>query len=152
LKDTKSLEKFLDSHILMSVATFGEYPWPAIVYYVRDNAFNLYYMSDPGTIHSKNIKDNPKVACAIYDSTQLYEYEKVGVQLYGEVSELNILEKVRWVLKLWNKLIAVKKDLKVDIDDFIRLGKSKMYKVTPKKIKFFNTKEYPDTEYKVWDL
>ena len=61
---------FLKTNKLMQVATMGDFPWIATVYYSFDNELNLYFLSSDKTLHVKQIKKNPKVSVAITDSHQ----------------------------------------------------------------------------------
>lgn len=48
------------------------------------------------------------------------------------------------MIKLWNKSIAGSKGKKFDPKDFLQAGRSRVYKISPKKVKFFNTVLFPD--------
>ncbi|MCK9369006.1 pyridoxamine 5'-phosphate oxidase family protein [Candidatus Dojkabacteria bacterium] len=140
----EQIYKYLQTQILMSISTFGEYPWPAIVYYVVDKDLNLYFISGPGDQHCKNIKENNKVSCAIYNSSQVNEGSKVGIQYSGEVSEVNDLLQVKWMVKLWLKLISGKNGYKPKAEDLLNAKDARVYKVAPKKIKFYNSRDFKE--------
>ena len=75
--------RFLATHKLMAVATFGDFPWIASVYYTFDQDLNLYFLSSPTTLHAKHILRNSQVAVAIADSHQSINETKRGLQLFG---------------------------------------------------------------------
>ena len=89
----KIILDFLKMHKLMFVATQGEYPWIAAVFYTYDYDLNLYFLSSPETLHCKQIKQNNEVAVAIADSNQQLNDVKKGMEdlqkLITEVRQLN---------------------------------------------------------------
>jgi len=134
----------------MSVATHDKHLWTAWVYYVIDDDFNLYFVSQPDTDHCKSILKNGEIACAIADSHQNVTDKKVGIQLYGTASQLTDLQQLRWMLNLWNKVNP-------GIDKIINLKniqkkiiKSRVFKVVPQKIKWFNEELYKEKEFEVF--
>lgn len=138
----KDLYSYLQTQFLMGLSTHGDEMWPAIVYYIADKDLNLYFISHPDDLHAKNITINPTVTCTIYDSTQVNSGDKIGIQYRGRVKVVNVLEKVKWMVKLWNKLIAGEKGFRPNPKDMLKAGGSRVYKITPQKIKFFNSKLY----------
>lgn len=136
----------------MTIATFGETPWPAIVYYLHDEDLNLYYVSHPEDIHTKNIMMNPYVACAIYDSSQPNSMEKKGIQLNGTVQVIGDISRINWMVKLWNKVIAGEEGVKFDPQKLNQMENSRVYRVKPKMIKFFNESLFPENNNRVLKL
>lgn len=153
MKDSKQmLLKFLKSLNFMSVSTYDKHLWTAWVYYVIDDKFNLYFVSQPDTDHCKSILKNGEIACAIADSHQKVTDKKIGVQLYGTASQLNNLQQLRWMLNLWNKVNP-------GIEKVINLKnmqkkviKSRVFKVMPKEIKWYNEELYKEKEFEVFNF
>lgn len=72
----------------MSLATVDEGgPWVADVIYVFDDNFNLYWLSDTGTRHSKALVNNLKVAATITLSNKQGE-DNIGLQLEGHAQKV----------------------------------------------------------------
>ena len=137
----------------MSVATYGDYPWIANLYFVHDENLNLYFLSSHWREHCEAIKKNNKVAVAITDSHQPFRSPQVGIQMHGTAKEVNMVTKLKWMFEMWNKLIAGDDGEKLtDPKKFLEAGRSKVYKITPKRIKFFNTGLWPEEQTKVLDL
>ncbi len=142
MSDIKSelanIQKFLVDHVQMSASTSGEFPWIFTAYYATDNDLNIYFLTGPSTIHGQQLIDNPKVAVAIADSPQDLMSKKAGLQLSGVCTQLTDEKEVRVGLDLWRT------KLKVESSDYtyegMQTGKieSRMYKIVPKKLKFFN--------------
>jgi len=125
--------QFLKHHALMSLATYGDFPWIASVYYTFDKNINLYFLSAPTTLHVKQIIQNPKVAVAIADSHQNINKTKRGLQLSGIAKQISGIDKIKHVLKLWKTNLGV-----VDPKLTYKVVIGSMFKITPKRIKLFD--------------
>lgn len=147
-----SLLNYLKSQNLMSLSTCYKKMWTALVYYVIDNKFNLYFLSEPKTVHCQHIIDNPNVSCSVADSKQQVTDKKIGVQIEGIASRVNNIERIKWMLALWNKLnpgfetiINLKSIQK-------KIIKSRIYQVKPKVIKFFNEELFGSEGYEIFEF
>lgn len=151
-RDKENVLDYLKKRRLMSIATYSDKPWIATVYYVTDDDLNLYFLSDPTSQHARDFVKNNKVACAIFDSDQKATDKKVGIQLWGEVSAIKSLEKINWMLKIWHEVNPGLEDVLTLESMKKRVINAKVYKVLPKKIKFFNEKLYGPEGVKVFQL
>ena len=81
----------LDASSLCAIATRtrrgGAYVNTA--YFARSPEFDLFWLSDPQAEHSRNLRANPTVAVAVYDSTQSWGESDRGIQLFGSARLLN---------------------------------------------------------------
>ncbi len=70
----------------MALATSGTdgLPHAAPVYFASDECLNLYFFSDPGSLHSRHSAQNPYAAAAIYPPCHGWRDVR-GLQLHGEV-------------------------------------------------------------------
>lgn len=105
---TKLAKDIIRTNIYLTLATAGETPWAAPVYYRPDDQYNLYFVSQPASLHGQHINRSSQVAFAIFDSHQA-EGSGVGVQGLGvatvvEASELS--EALRWYSSSFIKLKA----------------------------------------------
>lgn len=131
----------------MSVSTYAEHPWVANVYFVHDDELNLYFVSKATTEHCKAIEKNNMVAVAIADSAQPLGKTQKGIQLYGTAKAVNAVEKLGWMFTMWNKLIAHHKDdMMFNPEQFLQAGFARVYKITPHRIRFFNTELNPKSQ------
>lgn len=72
----------------MSLVTFDDGGvWVSDVIYVHDNDFNIYWISDVDTRHSKAIHQNPRVAGTVTFSNNPRE-ENIGLQFEGTAQKL----------------------------------------------------------------
>ena len=124
---------FLAKNKLMAVATYGDHPWIATVYYTFDDKLNIYFLSGPETLHVRQIIENPKVAVAIADSRQSIGKPKKGLQLYGIAEQISGIEKIKYALKLWKTNLGV-----MDPALTYKKAQGKMFRIVPKRVKLFN--------------
>jgi uncharacterized protein YhbP (UPF0306 family) len=54
------------------------------MYFAWDDAFNVYWASDPDSLHSRNLARNNSAAITIYDSRQTWGRPDRGIQLFGK--------------------------------------------------------------------
>lgn len=145
--------EYLSTQRLMSVATYGDYPWIANVYYVHDKDLNLYFVSKKTREHCVAFEKNENVAVAIADSHQPLKPPQLGIQLHGTAYAVNVLEQLEWMFKMWNKLIAPDPgEFMENPKAFLDKGLASVYKITPKRIKFFNTGLWPKEQCQVLEL
>lgn len=142
MKETEILgyiKGFLSDRYQMVIATYGEeHPWIATVYYSCDEHLNLYFLSDPKTLHCRQIAKNSKVALSIGDSPQSPAVKKKGVQIFGNAKEVLGMHKIKHAIGLWRKTLGVTNDAYTYEGMMKKAIKGRMYKVKPLKIKFFN--------------
>lgn len=136
----------------MVIATYGDFPWIATVYYSIDDNMNIYFLTSPKTIHAQQIKSNPKVAIAIADSPQSPNSQKKGLQIYGLCEEVTGMRKITHAITLWTKTLNVT-DKNYSYQGMVKKTISgRMYKVTPQKIKFFNEELWEEGQEKLIEL
>jgi uncharacterized protein YhbP (UPF0306 family) len=89
MEDLKLLIKeILDRSHLMTVGTIDEGgPWVANVVFIYDENFNIYWMSDPETRHSKAILNNSKTAGTICLNNKSKE-PNIAIQLSGAANKI----------------------------------------------------------------
>lgn len=134
----KHVLDFLSTQKLMSVATFGDFPWIASVYYTYNKKLELFFLSDPATLHCTQIAQNPLVAVAIADSSQSPRIKKKGLQVSGVAEQISYAAKVRHALNIWKKSQKIT-DPELSYENMTaQVVTGRMYKITPKRIKLFD--------------
>lgn len=146
------IKEFLASHFQMVVSTYSSYPWISTLYYSVDRDMNIYFLSNPETIHCRQIEKNPKVAVAIVDSPQKPASLKKGIQIYGKAKRISGANKIRHALDLWKKTLDVTSPLYTYEGMMKKAIKGRMYKITPKRIRFFNEALWKDGEEPLIEL
>lgn len=132
--DKQEILKFLESRKLMSIGTYYKLPWAAPVYYLFDEDFNLYFVSNPKTKHCINISKNPKVSITIANSEQDTEGKKKGFQARGLAKKVISVSEIKEIIKIWNKRGFVK----VGYSEFKKFWKSRFYKIKLTDIQIFD--------------
>lgn len=97
----KRAKKIIEQNQYMSIASSdgNGQPWVSPVVYGQDEKFNLYFISLPDSVHSKNIVVNPRVTVAIFDSHQNFG-EGVGLQIEGVIEKVPLI-KLPLLIKLY---------------------------------------------------
>lgn len=150
----KDVLDFIKDKKLLILATYGDHPWIASVYYSFDNDLNIYFITTPSTIHGKQMEKNKKVAAAIVDSHQKPSDVKRGLQIYGIVERVSGLNKVNYALRLWKDFLNVQR-LDISYENMKKgLYKGRIYKLIPKKIKLFDQEKFkvPDGKEPILEL
>jgi nitroimidazol reductase NimA-like FMN-containing flavoprotein (pyridoxamine 5'-phosphate oxidase superfamily) len=82
----------------MTLATSGPSgdPWISPVFFVPDDAYDLYWVSGKTARHSRNIRDNPKVAIVVYETTPTVD----AVYIAAHAKELTHPDEVRTAIDI----------------------------------------------------
>lgn len=133
----EQVKNFLAQHNQMVIATYGDHPWIATVYYSFDDDLNLYFLSSPTTLHARHIAENKNIAVAI-SKEQKITSRKQGLQLYGYVHQITKAELIKHALRHWKDALSVT-DPELNYENMIKkVVNGRMYKIIPKKIKLFH--------------
>lgn len=146
------IRDFLKGHYQMAVATNGEHPWIATVYFSYDEDLNFYFLSNPETIHCKHIATNPHVSVSIAHSPQNPAEKKKGLQFFGIAEQISDKHKIIHAITLWRKTLNVTSDTYTYEGMMKKAIDGRMYKVTPKKMKLFNEDIWEEGTEPVIDL
>jgi uncharacterized protein YhbP (UPF0306 family) len=131
---------FLSNKRLMALASFSsEFPWICNVYFVYNDKLEFYFLSSPETIHVQQIKENNKVAFTIADSRQLPEDDKRAIQAWGEANQVTDMDELMWFLNKFTDNPS-----KYNADEVIKGIGRIVYRITPKKMKFFDTERFKE--------
>jgi nitroimidazol reductase NimA-like FMN-containing flavoprotein (pyridoxamine 5'-phosphate oxidase superfamily) len=71
--------------VLATVGGDGE-PWVSPLFFAADGQRRLYWTSEPGARHSRNLRENPRVAIVIYDDAAGHRVD--GLYLTAAAREL----------------------------------------------------------------
>lgn len=58
------------------------------MYFAWSSGFDVFWISDPDSVHSRNLEKNSSAAVTIYKSTQTWGRPDRGIQLFGTGSEV----------------------------------------------------------------
>jgi uncharacterized protein YhbP (UPF0306 family) len=83
-------KRLLNASTLCAISTVsaGGRPHVNTAYFAWSTALEIVWLSAPEARHSRNIRRQPSVALAVYDSTQKWGGFDRGIQLFGTAREL----------------------------------------------------------------
>lgn len=137
-KVTQAIFAYARTRYQLTLATFGDHPWIATLYYAVDEQLNFYVLTDPASIHGQHIDSNAAVAVAIADAPQAPSTSKQGIQLWGTAHEILGKQNIIKALSLWKKALSVTSE-KYSYEGMITHAiHGRMYQIIPKQIKYFN--------------
>lgn len=122
----------------MAVATTGEHPWIAIVYYLVDPDLTMYFFSSPNALHVQHLNQNSRVACAVTDYDEITIGNRSAVKLWGKATPLTAPEQIKAIQARWEATIALSSQiaqLPVKKSEFLS---KQIIAVEPKQVEFFN--------------
>lgn len=139
----KVIKEYLQKQHMMQLATVANgQPWCCTVYFVVDDAYNLYWASLPSRRHSQEIAAHAPVAAAI--PVKFVKGEPVaGLQIAGTAKMLPpspaIHSLTRRYAEKFNRDAAW-------VEDFVA-GRTqhRLYKLTPSTVVLFDESNFPDT-------
>jgi len=92
----KRIEEFLAAHHVMSLATFGHNgPHAASLFYAYDS-FELIWISDPASRHSRDVDTEPRVAATV--APDYADFAQIrGLQIWGTARRIEQVERARYL-------------------------------------------------------
>lgn len=80
-----SVLRILAQNKLCSISTVarGNRAHINTAFFAFSNDFELYFLSDPGSLHCRNLSRNASMAMTVFDSSQEWEASGRGLQLFG---------------------------------------------------------------------
>jgi hypothetical protein len=102
------IRRMLELHSTLTLATVqGGVPWAASLFYVSDEQFNLYFVSDGRTRHVQDMIASPAVALAINADVDNWNDVR-GLQVEGEAGRVDGTERTRALALYLAKFLSVK--------------------------------------------
>lgn len=141
-------KKIISENIYMTIATssLDGSPWISPVFFSYDKNYNLFWVSDKNSKHSRLIRNNPKVAIVIFNS-QIPEGEGDGVYLEAEACELTDVEEIKKAIIIRNQRATVDEFRVKQISEVTRDGVWRIYKAIPKNISKLTDGEFVNGQY-----
>ena len=143
--------KFIKENGVMTLATSDSEPWVCTLYYGTDENPTLYLVTDPNSVHGKMIEKNPNVAFNIFDSHTKVTQPKKGIQGKGICTQVKDFKEVAKGLMLWHKANPGN-EARITIEAIKKWKDTRIYKIKPTYLKFFNKELYGKDEYGIWEL
>jgi len=85
LRIRTSVLRILARNKLCSISTVarGNRAHINTAFFAASNDFELYFLSDPGSLHCRNLSRNPSMAMTVFESSQEWEASGRGLQMFG---------------------------------------------------------------------
>lgn len=141
-------KKIISENIYMTIATATKdgRPWISPVFFAYNENYNLFWVSNKDSLHSRLVRDNPQVAIVIFNS-QAPEGEGDGVYFESTVIELEDKNEIKQAIELLGKRVT-KEEFKVKrIEEVTSEGVWKIYRATPVKISKLTKGEFINGQY-----
>ena len=81
----QSVRRIMRENVLCSMSTIGPRNRPHIntAYFCYSPSMEIFFISDAGSAHCRNLDGNPSMAMAVFRSTQTWGGSDRGLQLFG---------------------------------------------------------------------
>ncbi len=126
-------QRYIKENIYLTLATQGKTPWAAPLYYCRGPKNALYVASQPSSRHIRNLRYNPHVAFAIFDS-HAPEGQGNGVQGSGTLSVCQG-ERLKEALRYYHTSFFPCSE------DTFKKGPYRIYKIQPRHLYILDPEE-----------
>ncbi|MDP1706878.1 MAG: pyridoxamine 5'-phosphate oxidase family protein [bacterium] len=145
----KSLDNILNKNILCSIATIRDKNSSHIntAYFCYSSDYEFYFLSDPSSQHVLNLTENQSTAIAIYESSQKWGTNLMGLQMFGTCSLVKKLEIPKSYLLYAKRFHNFTNWIKHPNELVSGIKETKLYKFTPKKFKIFDEPTFGKDEY-----
>lgn len=140
------VREYLPEGDIMQLATIGDNkPWICTVYYVSDEALNVYWLSFPTRRHSQEIAQNNAVAITV---PLKLDKPVIGIQAEGLAEVVRDADTVKKVMKQYIEKYNSGKDF---YSNFVA-GKNQhyMYKCMPTNFVLFDEVDFTDKPRREW--
>ncbi|HEX7260130.1 MAG TPA: pyridoxamine 5'-phosphate oxidase family protein [Candidatus Saccharimonadia bacterium] len=87
-------------YVTLATVTENGEPWNSPVARTLDAEFNVYWISDKESQHSRNVRNNGNAFIVVYDSTVTKSENKAGVYLQAQARELEDSEEIQTAREL----------------------------------------------------
>ena len=147
----KEIREFILENGVMALASANPDPWVCTLYYGTDDQLNLYVITDPNSTHGRMISKNNNVAFNIFDSHTKITDPKKGIQGKGVCTIVTDLKEIAKGLMIWHKANPGR-EASITLDAIKKWKDTKIYKIKPTYLKFFNKALYGKQEYGIWEV
>lgn len=149
--------KIIKENLYMTIAVSskeGE-PWISNLFYSYDSDYKFYWYSSKESLHSKLIRQNPKVALSIFNSTIIGDdldgvYIKANAYEISDKIEILKALPIHGAKLLKTGIYNTKAQLKrfvTNYGDFQGISKLRLYKATPVEVWKYNFEETKNDKY-----
>lgn len=141
-KAEESIREIAEENELVALATVSQNSeaFSATAFFVYDEDFKFYILTEPDTDHCENLGKNPSISLSIYDSHQGWSDDKRGLQVFGEAGKVPE-EKISEALGLYLERFPELGEWVSEAEDMEKID-SEFYVVRPDRIKIFDETKF----------
>jgi len=136
----------LRTHCVATLATAGpDGPWAAAVFYASDPGLCLWFVTDPGTRHGRNLAATGRVSAAIHAEVEGWNDIR-GLQLEGTTARIPDTERTAALARYLERFPQIKRVHDSPRDEAERaiaqrLGLIAMWRLAPSRIRVLDNRE-----------
>lgn len=147
-KYIEKAKEIIKNNIYMTISTASKTgkPWISPVFFVYDDKYNLYWVSNKNARHSKLIRKNPQASIVIFDSCAT-EGQGDGVYFETKVKELDNQKEINEAMELFNKRVTQDEFRIKKVGEVAKDGIWRIYKATPFRISKLTEGEFINGQY-----
>ncbi|PWT95813.1 MAG: hypothetical protein C5B53_10875 [Candidatus Melainabacteria bacterium] len=140
--------QIVEENRYMTIATAAPdgKPWISPVFFAYDSDYNLFWVSNKNSLHSKLIRQNPRAAIVIFDS-KAGEGEGDAVYFDTLVHELEDLDEIRAAMKVLGKRVTKDEFRVKSVEEVTKAAAWRIYKAMPQVVSKLTTGEYINGQY-----
>lgn len=134
----------LKANVLCSIATVtrGHRAHISHVYFCYSEDLEFYFLSDPRSLHCRNLLTNPSMAMSVFSSSQPWDRPGRGVQLFGSCVEASGLQAERGE-QLYGKRFPKYAEYRSGLaKNAHRAFRYRFYRFVPRKVKILDEGEF----------
>lgn len=131
----QKIRNYLANHNTIILSTYGpEGSWATPVFFVN-RGYNIYFLSEPTSVHSRNICKNPLVAAAVTEDYKDWKQIQ-GLQLKGKAYLVNSLSEKALVLASYLKKFPAVRHIIETPGSFKGVSNAQWHCIEPQYLKF----------------
>ena len=115
-----------NEHMTLATADSSGAPWVSPVFFVTDDAYDIYWVSDRDARHSQNVRHNPLVAVVVFETDPTVD----AVYVSGRAKELKDVDEVRHAIAILDRRPQPEKWKIQDITDVTGGGPWRIYRAS----------------------
>ncbi len=140
----RSLLQILRANVLCSIATVtrGGRAHISHVYFGWSADLEFFFLSDPWSLHCRNLLTNPSMAMTVFSSAQPWDRPGRGIQLWGSCVEVTGRQAVR-AERAYEKRFAGYAEYRSGLaGDAGRAFRYRFYRFIPRRVKILDEREF----------
>ena len=136
-----------ESHLGAMASVRGTEAYINTAYFVYSDDLSLYFLSQRGDAHSKNVDANPSVAVAVWAASARWGEDLRGLQLFGECVSLSLGADLVKGMQLFARQFPAFSSLVKHPGEFAEGVTSRMYRISVSALKLLDEPRFGRRNY-----